>query len=134
MLPGATFSGLPAGVTGNYAAGNISISGTPSASGTFNYTVTLTGGCGTITANGTITVIPDNTIILTSANNTQTVCINTPITNITYTTTGAAGATFGGLPAGVIGNYAADNISISGTPSASGTFNYRLLSLVGAVR
>ena len=121
---GATFSGLPAGVTGNYAAGNISISGTPSVSGTFNYTVTLTGGCGTITANGTITVTPDNTITLTSANNTQTVCINTAITNITYTTTGAAGATFSGLPAGVTGNYAAGNISISGTPSVSGTFNY----------
>jgi len=33
----------------------VTISGTPTASGTFNYTVTLTGGCGT-TATGTITV------------------------------------------------------------------------------
>ena len=36
----------------------VTISGTPTASGTFNYTITLTGGCGTITATGTITVNP----------------------------------------------------------------------------
>jgi hypothetical protein len=53
---GATFSGLPAGVTGNWAADVVTISGTPTAIGTFNYTVTLTGGCGNITATGSITV------------------------------------------------------------------------------
>ncbi len=41
---GATFSGLPAGVTGTWASNVVTISGTPTASGTFNYTVTLTGG------------------------------------------------------------------------------------------
>ncbi|HNX87540.1 MAG TPA: hypothetical protein PKH58_00535, partial [Paludibacteraceae bacterium] len=121
---GATFSGLPSGVSGNYSSGNITISGTPSASGTFNYTVTLTGGCGTASANGTITVTPNNTITLSSGNNTQTRCINTAIANISYTTTGATGATFSGLPSGVSGSYSSGNITISGTPSASGTFNY----------
>ena len=38
-------TGLPAGVTGNWLANVVTISGTPSASGTFNYTVTLTRGC-----------------------------------------------------------------------------------------
>ena len=33
--------------------------------------------------------------------NNQTRCINTAITNITYSTTGATGATFSGLPTGV---------------------------------
>ena len=123
---GATFSGLPAGVTGTWAANVVTISGTPTVSGTFNYTVTLTGGCGTVTANGTITVTPNNTINLTSAagTNAQTVCINTPITNITYSTTGATGATFSGLPAGVTGAWAANIVTISGTPTVSGTFNY----------
>jgi len=123
---GATFSGLPTGVTGNYSGGNITISGTPTVSGTFNYTVTLTGGCGTTTATGTITVKPNNTITLTSATgtNNQTVCINTAITNITYSSTGATGATFSGLPTGVTGNYSGGNITISGTPTVSGTFNY----------
>src|SRR6478672_10940605 len=123
---GATFSGLPAGITGNWAGDVVTISGTPTASGIFNYTVTLTGGCGTVTATGSITVTPDNTITLTSAagTNAQTLCINTAITNITYSTTGATGATFSGLPAGVTGNWAGDVVTISGTPTASGTFNY----------
>ena len=104
---GATYSGLPTGVNGAWASNVVTISGTPSVSGTFNYTITLTGGCGVVTKTGTITVTANNTITLTSAAGTdnQTVCINTAITNITYSTTGATGATFAGLPAGVTGNW-----------------------------
>jgi hypothetical protein len=125
---GATVTGLPTGVTGSYNAGVVSISGTPSVSGTFNYTVTLTGGCGAITANGTITVTPENTIVLTSAVGTdaQTICINTALVNITYATTGATGANVSGLPIGVTGIYAGGIVTISGTPSVSGTFNYTI--------
>ena len=123
---GATFAGLPAGVSGSWAADVVTISGTPTASGPFNYTVTLTGGCGNVTANGTINVTPANTISLTSAAGTdaQTVCINNAITNITYATTGATGSNFAGLPAGVTGSWAADVVTISGTPTESGPFNY----------
>jgi hypothetical protein len=123
---GATFSGLPAGVTGTFSGGDITISGTPTVAGTFNYTVTLTGGCGNVTATGTIIVRPNNTITLTSAPGTdnQTVCVNTAITLITYSTTSATGATFSGLPAGVTGTFSGGNITISGTPTVAGTFNY----------
>jgi len=123
---GATFSGLPTGVTGTFSGGNITISGTPTVTGTFNYTVTLTGGCGNVTATGTIIVQPNNTITLTSAPGTdnQTVCVNTAITPITYSTTGATGATFADLPPGVTGTFLGGNITISGTPTASGTFSY----------
>ena len=115
---GATFSGLPAGVTGTFSGGNITISGTPTVAGTFNYTVTLTGGCGNVTATGTIIVRPNTTITLTSAPSTdnQTVCVNTAITLITYSTTSATGATFSGLPAGVTGTFSGGNITISDTP------------------
>jgi hypothetical protein len=125
---GASFAGLPAGVTGAWAASIVTISGTPSVSGVFNYTITLTGGCGVVTKTGTITVTPNNTITLTSAAGTdnQTVCINTAITNITYSTTGATGASFAGLPAGVTGAWAASIVTISGTPSVSGVFNYTI--------
>jgi hypothetical protein len=65
-------------------------------------------------------------ITLTSAPGTdnQTVCVDTAITPITYSTTGATGATFSGLPAGVTGTFSGDNITISGTPTVAGTFNY----------
>jgi hypothetical protein len=74
----------------------------------------------------TVTVNPDNTITLTSATGTdnQTVNIETNITTITYTTTGATGADFSGLPAGISGNWAANEVTISGTPTETGTFNY----------
>ena len=123
---GATVTGLPAGVTGSWLANVVTISGTPTASGPFTYTVTLTGGCGVVTTTGTITVTPDNTVNRTSPLGTdaQTVCINTAITSITYATTGATGATVTGLPAGVTGSWLANVVTISGTPTASGPFNY----------
>ena len=126
-------TGLPTGVTAAWSSNVITISGTPSASGTFNYSIPLTGGCGTVNATGTITVTPNNTITLTSAvgTNAQTKCINTVITAITYSTTGATGATFSGLPAGVTGSWNANVVTISGTPTASGTFNYTVTTTGG---
>ncbi|MCX6236646.1 MAG: hypothetical protein NTY07_03640 [Bacteroidia bacterium] len=52
-------AGLPAGVTATWAANMITISGTPTTSGTFNYTIPLTGGSGTVNATGTIIVMCD---------------------------------------------------------------------------
>jgi len=125
---GATITGLPAGVTGNWAANAIIISGSPISPGTFPYLISLTGGCGTVSVTGTITVNSDNTIVLTSGvgTNNQAVCLNSPITNITYSTTGATGATITGLPAGVAGNWAANTVTISGSPSVQGTFTYTI--------
>ena len=125
---GATFAGLPAGVSGSWAGNVATISGTPTASGTFNYTVTTTGGCPPATTTGTITVTPLNTI---APGTNQTVCINSAITNITMATTGATGATFAGLPAGVTGSWAGNVATISGTPTVSGTFNYTVTTTGG---
>ena len=127
---GATFNGLPPGVTGNWVSNIVTISGTPNTStgSPFNYTVTLTGGCWNISATGTITVIAANTIALTSGigTNNQSTCVNTAITNITYSTTGAIGVTFNGLPPGVVGNWVSNSVTISGTPNTSigSPFNY----------
>jgi hypothetical protein len=76
---------------------------------------------------GTITVNTGGTITLTSAAATanQTVCQNVAITNITYGVGGdATGANVTGLPTGVTPNFSGGVLTISGTPTASGTFNY----------
>ena len=78
-------TGLPAGVTASWAANVITISGTPTASGTFAYSIPLTGGCGAVNATGTITVTPNNTA--GAASSTPTLCINTALTAITHATT-----------------------------------------------
>ena len=124
---GANVTGLPSGVNGSYSNGVFTITGTPTATGTFNYTVTTTGTCAQKSASGTITIKPDATIAISSAlgTNIQSVCINTAITNITYNIAGGGtGATITGLPTGVFGNFNAGVFTISGTPTVTGTFNY----------
>ncbi len=125
---GGSVAGLPAGVTGVYAGGVITISGTPTVAGVFPYTVSTTGPCVTPQATGTITVTGDGTIILSSAagSDNQTLCINTPLlVNITYAVGGTGtGGTVAGLPAGVTGVFAGGTITISGTPTVAGVFNY----------
>ncbi len=136
---GATFSGLPTGVTGSWANNTVTINGTPTAAGgPSTFTITLTGECGIVTTTGTINVEPDNTINLSSASGTdaQAVCINTPLTNITYTTTGATGATFSGLPAGITGDWTNNQVTISGTPTVAGgptTYSITLTGGCGAM-
>ncbi|MEI2758720.1 MAG: hypothetical protein V9G42_04695 [Bacteroidia bacterium] len=120
----ASPSGLPAGVSASFAGNTITIQGTPTASGTFNYSIPLTGGCGNVIATGTIIVNPNNTV---TAGTTTTLCINTSLSPLTHTTTGATGiASPSGLPAGVSASFAGNTITIQGTPSASGTFNYSI--------
>jgi uncharacterized protein (TIGR02145 family) len=53
---GVSIDYLPTGVSAVYSLNQVTISGKPSAAGTFNYTVTLIGNCGTIQAMGTIIV------------------------------------------------------------------------------
>ena len=128
---GGSVTGLPAGVSGTYAGGIITITGTPTVSGVFNYTVITTGPCVIPTATGTVTVIADATLTLTSAagSNNQVLCINIPIVTITYTVGGTGtGGSVTGLPAGVSGTYAGGIITITGTPTVSGVFNYTVIT------
>jgi uncharacterized delta-60 repeat protein len=118
-------TGLPTGVTASFASNTLTVSGTPSASGTFNYSIPLTGGCGNVTATGTITVAPTNTV--SAASDAPTICVNTALSDITHSTTGATGiGSATDLPAGVTAAFASNTITISGTPTTSGTFNYSI--------
>jgi len=68
----ATASGLPAGITAtvNATAKTITIGGTPTQAGTFNFTVTTTGGSPNASASGTITVTSTITEISINENET----------------------------------------------------------------
>ena len=121
---------LPAGVSAAWAADLITISGTPTEVGTFDYSIPLNGGCGTVNATGRIIVEPD--MIAGAPSSTETLCVNTVLTNIIHATTWATGISndgvsgANGLPAGVSATWAGDVITISGTPSAAGIYNYSI--------
>src|SRR5258707_13045779 len=103
----------------------MTISGQPTASGRFNYSIRLTGGCGSVNATGTITVTAANTA--GSASSTPTLCINTVLTAITHTKRVVSGirADLGGPP--IIKTASASNtISSNATPTESRTLNYSI--------
>jgi hypothetical protein len=121
-----TATGLPTGVTAAWSGNVITISGTPSATGTFNYTIPLTGtSCSAVNATGTITVTA--ACAVGTASSTPTLTVSTALTNITHSTTSATGiGTASGLPTGVTAAWSGNVITISGTPTATGTFNYTI--------
>jgi uncharacterized protein YjdB len=136
LANGATLSGnLPPGVSGVWNNNVLTISGTPTQAGTFNYTYNLTGGCPLGSKNdtsGTIIVNPlnTNTFSLTSAAATtnQTLCINTPITNITYSTLGVLSGVVSNLPPGVSYTWSLNTLTISGTPTSPGVYNFQVMT------
>ena len=69
---------------------------------------------------------------LTSATTTtnQTLCLNSPIQNITYSYGGeATGSVVTGLPNGLTAVIASGVVTISGTPTQTGVFNYTVTSV-----
>ena len=122
-----TATGLPAGVYASWASNTITISGTPTVSGIFNYSIPLTGGCESVNATGTITVNASATNTVTAASSSPTPCLNALMTSITHATTNATGiGAATGLPSGVTAAWLSNVITISGTPTVPGTFNYSI--------
>ena len=76
---------------------------------------------------GTVAKMAPESCTVSSASGSPTVCINSAITPITHTTSGATGiGTASGLPAGVTAVWKDNKITISGVPTESGTFNYSI--------
>ena len=143
--PGSTCNPGTATLTAVASAGTInwysaSSGGSLLGTGTNFTTATLTstttffvdatgGGCTSASRTAVVaTVLPNNTITLSSTAGTdaQSKCINTALTNITYSTTGATGASVTGLPTGVTSAWASNVLTISGTPSVAGTYTYTI--------
>jgi hypothetical protein len=152
-----TINALPIVTTGSYApvcidAADVALNGSPNGGvwtgsgvsgsqiagyvfdpsvGTQTLTYTYTDGITSCvnTAITTISVTPNNTITLTSLPGTdgQTTVYNSAIAPINYATTGATGVTFSGLPSGVTGIFASEVVTISGSPTAIGTFPYEVI-------
>ncbi|HEV8507848.1 MAG TPA: hypothetical protein VGQ53_20725, partial [Chitinophagaceae bacterium] len=123
---------IPAGTNSSGAsivgsANNTTVTVNPGTGGSYVIQLDISADEGPSTCSSTIVVNASGTISLTSAAATtsQTLCSGIAITPITYAIGGGAtGATVSGLPSGVGFSYNAGVLTISGTPSASGTFNY----------
>ena len=116
-----TFSatGLPTGLTMSSSG---TISGTPTANGTFPYTVTITDSCGNKgTFNCSVTVLPPviSTCAIISAEQ------GVAITNVTLTASGGCGGPYTFSAVGLPQWLTMSSVgTISGTPTESGTFGY----------
>ncbi|WP_305069027.1 PKD-like domain-containing protein, partial [Flavobacterium sp. LMO9] len=122
---GATFAGLPAGVTGSWSGNVATIIGTPTVSGTFNYTVTTTGGCPPATATGTITVDIPNTASISYP--LPLYCVaEAPVAVVITGTGNYTGGQFSAIPVGLSINASSGLI----TPAASTPGTYQVNYLV----
>ncbi|MCF6130284.1 fibronectin type III domain-containing protein [Flavobacterium sp. AS60] len=127
---------IPTTSGNNYTIRFVSVSSTggdPTV-GNFIDAVSITSvECSSLSASGTVSLLPTVTLNLTSANNTQSVCINTAINAITYTSVNTTDVTVTGLPTGVTGSFDSGTgvFTISGTPTQSGTFPYSVSTVGG---
>lgn len=120
---------FPPGATVLVQGGALTIQGTPTSAGVFNFSITTTGNaCTPASTNGTITVNPQPDFALTSGAATlaQEICAGDSITPVTLETEGITDADFDGLPPGVTGTLENHQVLISGTPSVTGQFNYTI--------
>ena len=123
---------LPTGVSGTATdSKTYTISGSSNAIGNYTYSVTATADDLTSDAvGGTINVVEGPALNIT--NGTQEVMIGNAITNIVVTSDNPS-TTFSveGLPAGVTGSGSGSTYTISGTPTAEGTFNFTVTGTAG---
>jgi|APLak6261673822_1056097.scaffolds.fasta_scaffold00187_4 gliding motility-associated-like protein len=135
---GATVTGLPTGLTSVYNANTFTISGTPTQTGTFNYTVTTVGCSVNASQIGTITIvaIPATPTIVSnlptcSADGTSTVLNYDSGVTYIFTPSGpsvGAGGLISGMITGTSYTVLASNGTCSSTASASFVNNVMLVT------
>jgi hypothetical protein len=97
----------------------ITISGTPTAAGVFNYSIPLSGGCGTVNATGTITVNAATPVTLTYGG---PFCPS--FNSVTPTNTWTGGGTYSSTPAGLGLNTGTGLISLNSSAPGSYTVTF----------
>jgi hypothetical protein len=108
-------NGLPVGVSASWVSNTITISGTPTAPGTFNYSIPLTGGCGAVNATGTIVV---NALQPVTLNYGGPFCM--AFNSITATNSWTGGGTYSAVPSGL--NLNSGTGAVSFATSTAGTY------------
>lgn len=117
-----TATGLPSGVTAAWSSNIITISGIPTVSGVFSYSIPLTGGFGSLNATGTITVL--EAPIAPTATSPQVFCETANATIASLQVSGVAGSTFAWYTA------ATGGVALSSSTALSiGTTNYFVESI-----
>ncbi|MFN9113147.1 MAG: putative Ig domain-containing protein, partial [Bacteroidota bacterium] len=134
LTSGGTFSAAPAGLSINPGTG--AIDGSLSTAGvyTVTYDIPATALCPAYSTTATVEIVGCSCTV-TASSSSQTVCVNTAITPITYTSsTGATSASVpaADLPPGVTGTFSAGTFTISGTPTVPGTYTFTVTCLTGA--
>jgi len=135
----STPNGLWSSSNTNIATVNSStglVTGISFGNATITYTIPGPGGCQNVTASKEVTIYQNNSITLTSLQNTdkQVVTLGDSIINITYSAFGI-GAAITGLPPGIIATvtnapgsfFLSKVITIGGVSSISGTFQFTIL-------
>jgi hypothetical protein len=132
-------TGLPPGLTdtlktkpGTTQTGTLTISGTPTQSGTFNLQVSLEDGDGNTLSEDYTLIIDPAPITLGSLSPAQW-DVNEPGYDGTITVSGGSGTysdlSVTSLPTGLTANLSGSTITVSGTPTESGTFTNIAVSL-----
>ncbi|WP_409024912.1 beta strand repeat-containing protein, partial [Flavobacterium sp.] len=126
LTSGGSFTASSPNLTINATTGAIDASTSTPAIYTVTYTIPATALCPAFTTDATVEIIPCSCTI-TASSSSQTVCVGTAITPITYTS--STGATAGSvvvpdLPPGVTGSFSGSTFTISGTPNLAGTYTF----------
>lgn len=125
-----TVTGLPTGLTTSFASDVFTISGTPSQSGTFNYTVTTVGCTNNTSLNGVITIViipsvPTITSVLPTCSAAGSSTVSNYDSGLTYVFTPAGPSVgAGGLISGMVLGTSYTVLASNGTCSSSSSLPF----------
>ena len=126
--------------SGSFSAANnlltsYTVPTTATSGSSITLTLTATNSCAASISDTVIINVGGPSLTLTSGTASQNICLNTPMSPITYTFGGGAtGANVTGLPTGVTATTSGNTVTISGTPSTTtgSPFSYTVTTSGGS--